>query len=179
MEEKVGKQPKRRNNKQTNCRYGAECRNIGKGCKFIHPPHVTSSGDPVNTASSTTNKQNQKKTKESKRDKSKIPCRYGMDCLHSKCPYFHHPSAGVPRQVRGRAAVPSARWFLLQLLQLQLQTENRRRRLPPLQLGKLRTKRSVGGVLAAEIRNVHLPTQLLVHQHLPPPKEGKQFQKVQ
>ena len=95
MEEKVGKQPKRRNNKQTNCRYGAECRNIGKGCKFIHPPHVTSSGDPVNTASSTTNKQNQKKTKESKRDKSKIPCRYGMDCLHSKCPYFHHPSAGA------------------------------------------------------------------------------------
>uniref|UniRef100_A0A7S2PH78 J domain-containing protein n=1 Tax=Skeletonema marinoi TaxID=267567 RepID=A0A7S2PH78_9STRA len=97
MEEK-GK-PKRRNNKHTNCRYGAECRNIGKGCKFVHPPQTsknTPSAETVDatTASATNNKQNQKKTKE-KRDKSKIPCRYGMDCLHSKCPYFHHPSAGA------------------------------------------------------------------------------------
>ncbi|KAK1737163.1 DnaJ domain-containing protein, partial [Skeletonema marinoi] len=68
MEEK-GK-PKRRNNKQTNCRYGAECRNIGKGCKFVHPPQ----------------------TEERQVENS---LRYGMDCLHSKCPYFHHPSAGA------------------------------------------------------------------------------------
>ena len=100
MEEKSNK-PKRRNNKQTVCRYGAECRNIGKGCKFIHPPKSnanTAAKSAQTTASksngsSNPNKQNQKKAKESKKDKSKIPCRYGMDCLHSKCPYFHHPSA--------------------------------------------------------------------------------------
>ncbi|KAL7444176.1 hypothetical protein ACHAXM_009303 [Skeletonema potamos] len=90
MEEKS--KPKRRSNKQTNCRYGAECRNIDKGCKFVHPTTNSSAGEAVDV-SSTTNKQNQKKPKETKRDKSKTPCRYGMDCLHAKCPYFHHPSA--------------------------------------------------------------------------------------
>eukprot|EP00986_Skeletonema_menzelii_P000837 scaffold242_cov148-Skeletonema_menzelii.AAC.3 len=97
MEDKA--KPKRRNNKQTNCRYGAECRNIGKGCKFIHPTPSsktnTSSAEAGDTAAppATNSKQNQPKKSKEKRDKSKIPCRYGMDCLHSKCPYFHHPSA--------------------------------------------------------------------------------------
>lgn len=115
MEDKPASKPKRRNNKQINCRYGAECRNIGKGCKFIHPSQSSSSKtttasttttssssvDPTrdiaanNSSTATSNNNNQKSKKKEKRDKSKIPCRYGMDCLHSKCPYFHHPSAAA------------------------------------------------------------------------------------
>ena len=103
MEEKGsnGKAAKRRNNgKQINCRYGAECRNIGK-CKFVHP---STSGEttavdntaPSVTAAAATNKAKKSdKASSKKQDKSKIPCRYGMDCLHPKCPYFHHPSAAA------------------------------------------------------------------------------------
>lgn len=92
---------------------------------------------------------------------------------------IHQRRVWVPRQVRGRAAVPSARWFLLQLLRLWLQVEKRRRRLPQLQLGKPRIKRSVDGVLAAEIRNVHLPTLLLTQHQLLPRKGGNRLLKVQ
>eukprot|EP00579_Thalassiosira_antarctica_P025361 CAMPEP_0202006386 /NCGR_PEP_ID=MMETSP0905-20130828/11164_1 /ASSEMBLY_ACC=CAM_ASM_000554 /TAXON_ID=420261 /ORGANISM="Thalassiosira antarctica, Strain CCMP982" /LENGTH=1107 /DNA_ID=CAMNT_0048564135 /DNA_START=180 /DNA_END=3503 /DNA_ORIENTATION=- len=71
------------------CRYGAECRNIGK-CKFYHPS--TSTGASSNDVKKP-NPKNPEKNGAPKRDRSKIQCRYGMECRNTKCPFFHHPAA--------------------------------------------------------------------------------------
>ena len=72
------------------CRYGAECRNIGKGCKFQHPSPSGSGG--TKEGNEVHVKKPKPKNKE-KKDKSKIQCRYGMECRNTKCPFFHHPAA--------------------------------------------------------------------------------------
>mmetsp|Transcript_20725 Transcript_20725/g.44979 ORF Transcript_20725/g.44979 Transcript_20725/m.44979 type:complete len:1099 (+) Transcript_20725:245-3541(+) len=77
------------------CRYGAECRNIGKGCKFHHPPSTTATGGAsvCNVVKKKPNPKNPEKNAAPKRDRSKIQCRYGMECRNTKCPFFHHPAA--------------------------------------------------------------------------------------
>lgn len=86
VDESATKAKRARSRPTTQCRFGAECRNIGK-CRFTHP----SDGD----ASSATKKSNPNKSssEKAKKDKSKIRCRYGMTCQNTKCPYFHHPAA--------------------------------------------------------------------------------------
>lgn len=83
--------PKRR------CRYGAECRNIGKGCKFHHPPSSTATATGVMSTNDAKKKPNPNKNPEKnnapKKDRSKIQCRYAMECRNTKCPFFHHPAA--------------------------------------------------------------------------------------
>ncbi|KAL3779439.1 hypothetical protein ACHAWO_000165 [Cyclotella atomus] len=82
MEKRNQKAPKR----IPNCRFGSKCRNIDKGCKFIHPPVIVKAPPPVDLPPKTTKAA-------PKRPKAEIPCRYGMHCSDAKCPYFHHPSS--------------------------------------------------------------------------------------
>ena len=84
--------PKGKPPKQRRCRYGAECRNIDSGCKFYHPPP----GDEEASADEVAKKSKKNGAAKPKKDKSKIQCRYGMECRNTKCPFFHHPAVAGP-----------------------------------------------------------------------------------
>mmetsp|Transcript_14616 Transcript_14616/g.35223 ORF Transcript_14616/g.35223 Transcript_14616/m.35223 type:complete len:1072 (-) Transcript_14616:251-3466(-) len=90
------------------CRYGADCRNIGKGCKFYHPSSSIGAGISNDAAKKPNPKPSEKNSHAPKRDRSKIQCRYGMDCRNTKCPFFHHPAAApVSPRTPARGSSPN------------------------------------------------------------------------
>ena len=110
------------------CRFGSECRNIDKGCKFNHPPPKFGpklkkmgveeggvGGDVCINVNDAKIKPNPTSTKKknpptkSKKDKSKIQCRYGMECRNTKCPFFHHPAVQGPVDSSSSVATNSPR----------------------------------------------------------------------
>jgi hypothetical protein len=87
------------------CRFGSNCRNLDKGCKFIHPAVIVKAPPPPPALPPKIAKPAPKRN-----TKNDIPCRYGMDCSNAKCPYFHHPSstmASAPSSPRKEPPSPA------------------------------------------------------------------------
>ena len=85
------------------CRYGADCRT--DNCKFVHPS-TTTDGEVVD-APVAAKKSIPNKKEKPKKDRSKIQCRYGMQCRNTKCPFFHHPAVAGPDPSSPTSASPT------------------------------------------------------------------------